>query len=203
MPFRLPALPYALNALAPAISQRTLEFHYQKHHAGYMKKLNDAIKDTDFANKSMEEIVRATKTGGVFNNAAQSWNHAFYWHSMTAKSNKPKSELKDAIDRDFGSLAVLKKAFKQAAMGQFGSGWAWLIADRSGKLSIQTTGNAETPIVKTTARPLLVCDVWEHAYYLDFQNKRDTYVDAFWKLANWNFAAENYAGKSTREFESL
>ena len=202
MTFRLPALPYGLTELSPAISQQTLEFHHQKHHAGYIKKLNDAIKDTELAGQSMEVIIRQTKRGGVFNNAAQSWNHAFYWYSMSPKPTKPKGELKDAIDRDFGSLAELKKQFKAAAMGQFGSGWAWLIADRSGKLSLQTTGNADTPIVKSV-RPLFVCDVWEHAYYLDFQNKRDKYVDAFWKVIDWSFAAENYGAKSAREFASF
>ena len=202
MTFRLPALPYGLTDLSPAISQQTLEFHHQKHHAGYIKKLNAAIKDTELAGQSIETIIRQTKRGGVFNNAAQSWNHAFYWYSISPKPSKPKSELKDAIDRDFGSLAELKKQFKAAAMGQFGSGWAWLVADRSGKLALETTGNADTPIVKST-RPLIVCDVWEHAYYLDFQNKRDKYVDAFWKLIDWSFAAENYAQKTARDFASL
>ena len=202
MVFRLPALPYGLADLSPTISQQTLEFHHQKHHAGYIKKLNAAIKDTELAELSMEQIIRHTKRGGVFNNAAQSWNHAFYWYSMGPKPSRPKGELKDAIERDFGSLATLKKEFKTAAMGQFGSGWAWLVADRSGKLVLQTTGNADTPIVKS-ARPLMVCDVWEHAYYLDFQNKRDAYIDAFWKLIDWSFAAENYAQKTAREFTSL
>ena len=202
MAFRLPALPYGLTALAPAISKRTLEFHHQKHHAGYIKKLNAAIKDTDLADQSLEEIVRKTKSGGVFNNAAQSWNHAFYWHSMTPSATKPQGELKSAIERDFGSVAALKKMFKEAAMGQFGSGWAWLVADRGGKLSLTTSGNADTPIVKS-GRPLIVCDVWEHAYYLDFQNQRDKYVDSFWKLINWSFAAENFAAKSVCEFAGM
>ncbi len=195
MKFELPALPYAKDALAPHVSAKTLEFHHGKHHQAYMTNLEKAIGTSDDAKKSLEEIVRMS-SGGVFNNAAQVWNHAFYWHSMTPKGGRPSGDLAKAIDRDFGSLDELKKKLSEAGATQFGSGWAWLVSNPDGKLSVTKTPNAETPITDAKQIPLLTIDVWEHAYYLDFQNRRPDYLGAFLdNLANWSFAAENYASR--------
>ncbi len=195
MKFELPALPYAKDALAPHVSAKTLEFHHGKHHQAYMTNLEKAIGTSDDAKKSLEEIVRKS-SGGVFNNAAQVWNHAFYWHSMTPKGGRPSGDLAKAIDRDFGSLDELKKKLSEAGATQFGSGWAWLVSNPDGKLSVTKTPNAETPITDAKQIPLLTIDVWEHAYYLDFQNRRPDYLGAFLdNLANWSFAAENYASR--------
>ena len=190
--FELPALPYAKNALAPIISEETLDFHHGKHHNTYVVNLNNLIKDDAArAGQSLEEIVR-TSSGGLFNNAAQVWNHTFYWHSLTPNgSGAPTGALAAAIDRDFGSFDKFKAEFAAAAMGQFGSGWAWLVSDAEGKLSVVKTPNAETPLT-TDKTALLTCDVWEHAYYIDFRNRRADYVAGFWKLANWDFASANY-----------
>jgi Fe-Mn family superoxide dismutase len=192
MAFELPALPYAKNALAPIISEETLDFHHGKHHNTYVVNLNNLIKDDAArAGQSLEEIVR-TSSGGLFNNAAQVWNHTFYWHSLTPNgSGAPTGALAAAIDRDFGSFDKFKAEFAAAAMGQFGSGWAWLVSDAEGKLSVVKTPNAETPLT-TDKTALLTCDVWEHAYYIDFRNRRADYVAGFWKLANWDFASANY-----------
>ena len=192
MAFELPALPYAKNALAPIISEETLDFHHGKHHNTYVVNLNNLIKDDAArAGQSLEEIVR-TSSGGLFNNAAQVWNHTFYWHSLTPTgSGAPTGALAAAIDRDFGSFDKFKAEFAAAAMGQFGSGWAWLVSDAEGKLSVVKTPNAETPLT-TDKTALLTCDVWEHAYYIDFRNRRADYVAGFWKLANWDFASANY-----------
>jgi Fe-Mn family superoxide dismutase len=196
MPIELPNLPYAGDALEPHISARTLEFHHGKHHKAYVDKLNAAIKDTDYAGKSLEEIIAASEAAsnaGVFNNAAQIWNHTFLWNSMSPHGGgEPTGALADAINARFGDLGSFRDAFKTAAMGQFGSGWAWLVATDDG-VDIVTTGNAETPLTGA-ATPLLTLDVWEHAYYLDYQNKRDAYIDAFLaELVNWDFAAQNFA----------
>jgi len=196
MAIELPNLPYAGDALEPHISARTLEFHHGKHHKAYVDKLNAAIKDTDYAGKSLEAIIadaEAASNAGVFNNAAQVWNHTFLWHSMSPHGGgDPTGALADAINAKFGGMDGFRDAFKTAAMGQFGSGWAWLVRTGDG-VEIVTTGNAETPLTGA-ATPLLTLDVWEHAYYLDYQNKRDTYIDAFLKeLVNWDFAAKNYA----------
>ncbi len=196
MSIELPNLPYAGDALEPHISARTLEFHHGKHHKAYVDKLNAAIKDTDYAGKSLEEIItesEAASNAGVFNNAAQIWNHTFLWHSMSPHGGgDPTGALADAINAKFGDMDGFRDAFKAAAMGQFGSGWAWLVRTSDG-VDIVTTGNAATPLTGD-ATPLLTLDVWEHAYYLDYQNKRDTYIDAFLKeLVNWDFAAKNYA----------
>jgi Fe-Mn family superoxide dismutase len=193
----LPPLPYAQSALAPVISAATLGFHYGKHHAGYVDKLNELITDTEFADMPLEKIVKAAAGQkdhqAIFNNAAQAWNHDFYWRSMKAKGGgEPPAVLKRLIDSSFGSFEACKKQLSDAAVGQFGSGWAWLVKDGA-KLKIVQTGNANTPLTGAMT-PLLCIDVWEHAYYLDYQNRRVDHVNALIdKLANWEFAAENLA----------
>ena len=187
----LPKLPYAMDALAPHISQQTLEFHYGKHHNGYVNNLNKLIAGTPFEGKTLEEIVM-TSQGGIFNNAAQIWNHTFYWNCMTpTPKSAPAGKLLDVITRDFGSFDAFKEKFVNACVTLFGSGWAWLVADKAGKLSIVQTGNAQTPLTEGL-KPLLVCDVWEHAYYLDYQNLRANYVNEFWAVINWDFVEKNY-----------
>lgn len=193
MAFELPSLPYPQDALEPHISARTLSFHYGKHHAGYVKKLNAAVAaDPALAGSSLEDIVK-TASGGVFNNAAQVWNHTFYWNSMSPDGGgAPKGALAAAIDAAYGSFDEFKKAFGAAAGGQFGSGWAWLVSNEAGEVKIVTTGNAGTPITTEGITPIITCDVWEHAYYLDYQNARPSYVGAWWNLVNWDFASANY-----------
>lgn len=195
MAFELPSLPYAQDALEPHISARTLSFHHGKHHQGYVTKLNAAVEaDASLQGKDLETLIKTT-SGGVFNNAAQVWNHTFYWHSMSPNGGgAPTGELAAAIDAAFGSFENFKAQFSAAAGGQFGSGWAWLVKNADGTLAITTTGNAETPVTDEGVTPLLTCDVWEHAYYLDYQNARPSYVDAWWNLVNWEFAAANFAG---------
>lgn len=189
-----PTLPYAFEALEPYISQRTLEYHYQKHHLGYFTKLNALIKDTPFTNCSLEEIVKLA-SGAIFNNAAQVWNHSFYWKVLTPDKSKREltSTFQAAIIQSFGSIDALKEQFSQVALDTFGSGWAWLMKARDGKLNIISTSNAGSPLTMTQYTPLLTCDVWEHAYYLDYQNARAEYVNAFWKLVNWDFVSSQYA----------
>jgi Fe-Mn family superoxide dismutase len=196
MSIEFPNLPYAADALEPHISARTFEFHHGKHHKAYVDKLNAAIGGTAYESQSLEEIIAASceaSDNGVFNNAAQAWNHTFLWHSMSPNGGgQPSGALADAITEKFGDLESFKAAFKAAAMGQFGSGWAWLVRNDDG-VDIVTTGNADTPLVHG-ATPLLTLDVWEHAYYLDYQNKRDAYVDVFLNdLVNSEFAAQNFA----------
>lgn len=189
--FELPQLPYANDALEPHISKQTIEFHYGKHHAGYVNNLNKLIAGTPFAGKSLEEIVK-TSNGGVFNNAAQVWNHNFYWNCMTPNGGgKPKGKLMEAIIRDFGSFDEFKQKFIDKCTTLFGSGWTWLVADKDGKLSIVQTSNAQNPLVMDDAKALLVCDVWEHAYYLDQQNVRANYLNEFWAVINWEFVENN------------
>ena len=195
MPIEHPALPYPADALEPHVSAKTLEFHHGKHHKAYVDKLNAAIEGTDYDNQSLELIIETSYGAAdtaVFNNAAQAWNHTFLWHSMSPQGGgEPSGALADAINERFGDLDGFRKAFKAAAMGQFGSGWAWLVRTAEG-LDIVTTGNADLPLTDG-ATPLLTLDVWEHAYYLDYQNKRDGYIDAFLSnLINWDFAAQNY-----------
>ena len=194
MAFAVPALPYANNALEPHISAETLQLHHGKHHAGYVGKLNAAIEaDKALQGKSLEELVASTQ-GGVFNNAAQVWNHSFYWDSMSPKGGgAPTGDLAKAIDASFGSFAAFQDKFNAAAGGQFGSGWAWLVAKADGSLDIVTTGNADTPATRNDVTPLLTCDVWEHAYYVDYRNDRAAYVKAWWSLVNWDFASANYS----------
>jgi len=193
MQHQLPALPYALDALQPHISRETLEFHYGKHHQTYVTNLNNLVKGTEFENMSLEDIIRKS-SGGMFNNAAQIWNHTFYWHSLSPKGGgKPGGDLAKAIDAKFGSFDEFKKQFSAAAVGTFGSGWAWLVKHADGTVAIESTSNAATPLT-TDRKPLLTCDVWEHAYYIDYRNRRPDYVAAFWNLVNWEFAAKNFAG---------
>jgi len=190
MTFTLPELPYAKDALAPHISAETLDYHYGKHHQAYVNNLNKLIADTDFANKSLEDIIK-TSSGGIFNNAAQVWNHTFYWHCLTPKSTaEPTGKLADAIKKEFGSIDKFKEQFTQTAATTFGSGWAWLVQDKEGKLNVISTSNAGTPMTEGLTA-LLTCDVWEHAYYIDYRNVRPDYISAFWKLVNWEFAANN------------
>jgi Fe-Mn family superoxide dismutase len=192
MAIELPALPYAKDALAPHISAETLDFHYGKHHQTYVTNLNNLIKGTELESASLEDIVRKS-SGGVFNNAAQVWNHTFYWNSMAPKAGgEPSGKLADAIKKAFGSFAQFKEEFGKVAVGTFGSGWAWLVQRADGSLGIVSTSNAATPITGSD-RPLLTCDVWEHAYYIDYRNARAKYLEAWWNLVNWEFAASNMA----------
>lgn len=192
MEHTLPALPYALDALAPTISQETLEFHYGKHHQTYVTNLNGLIKGTEFENMSLEEIVKKS-SGGVFNNAAQVWNHTFYWNSMAPNAGgEPTGALADAINAKWGSFDNFKAEFTKTAVTTFGSGWAWLVKTPAGGLELVSTSNAATPLT-TDNTPLLTCDVWEHAYYIDYRNARPKYVESFWTLVNWDFVAKNFA----------
>lgn len=193
MAFQLPELPYAKNALEPHISAETLDYHYGKHHQTYVDKLNGLVEGTDLANKSLEDIVRSSD-GGVFNNAAQIWNHTFYWHCLSPNGGgQPGGKLGKMIERDFGSFDEFKKKFTETAINTFGSGWAWLVQNPDGKLAITSTSNAQTPLTGE-ATPLLTCDVWEHAYYIDYRNARPKYMDAFWNLVNWAFAESQLKG---------
>ena len=195
MAFELPALPYAMNALEPHISQETLEYHYGKHHNTYVVKLNGLAEGTELAEKSLEEIVQ-TSTGGVFNNAAQVWNHTFYWNCLAPNAGgEPTGEVADAIVKAFGSFADFKAKFTESAINNFGSGWTWLVKMEDGSLEIVNTSNAGCPIAEEGLKmtPLLTVDVWEHAYYIDYRNLRPSYMDAFWALVNWDFVAKNLA----------
>lgn len=191
--FTLPELPYAIDALAPAISRETLEFHWGKHHQTYVNNLNNLVEGTDWAEKSLEDIILGAE-GGLFNNAAQVYNHTFFWSSMTPQGGgEPKGALKDALVATWGSVEAFVKAFSDAAAGNFGSGWTWLVKDADGKLSILNTSNADTPI-RHGLKPILTIDVWEHAYYIDYRNARPVFIKAFFeKLVNWAFVEENFA----------
>ncbi|ADJ27665.1 superoxide dismutase [Nitrosococcus watsonii] len=192
MTHRLPELPYALNALEPHISQETLEYHYGKHHQTYVDKLNGLVPGTEFENASLEEII--TKASGtLFNNGAQVWNHTFYWNCLAPQGGgEPSGTLLEAIEKNFGSFSDFKEKFSQSATTLFGSGWAWLVKNSDGSLDIVGTSNAGNPLTEGKT-PLLTCDVWEHAYYIDYRNARPKYLEAFWKLANWDFVAKNLA----------
>lgn len=189
MKHQLPNLPWQKNALAPSISEETIDFHYGKHHKAYVDKLNALIVGTEFEEASLEDIIRRA-TGPIFNNGAQVWNHTFFWNSLTPRKHEAQGMLLDAIDQSFGSLTSMKEKFEAAATGQFGSGWAWLVLDQNGKLAVESTPNAENPL-KRGKTPLLTCDVWEHAYYIDYRNERAKFVAAFWHLCNWDFALQN------------
>lgn len=190
MAFELPPLPYEMDALAPSISKETLEYHYGKHHRAYVTNLNNLVPGTEFENKSLEEIMLAAK-GGIFNNAAQVWNHTFYWHSLSPQGGgEPTGELSEKIKSTFGSFEEFKTQFSKAAATQFGSGWAWLVKNKQDELEIVQTSNAGNPLLDGK-KPLLTCDVWEHAYYIDTRNDRAAYIANFWKLVNWKFAADN------------
>jgi Fe-Mn family superoxide dismutase len=193
MAFELPALPYEKNALEPHISAETLEFHYGKHHATYVAKLNGLVEGTDLATKSLEELVK-NSDGGIFNNAAQIWNHTFYWNSLSPNGGgEAKGDLAEAINAKWGSFADFKAAFNDKAVNNFGSSWTWLVKTADGGLDIVNTSNAGTPITEEGVTPLLTCDLWEHAYYIDYRNVRPNYLAAYWELANWDFAASNFA----------
>ena len=192
MAIELPALPYARDALEPHISAETLDYHYGKHHQAYVTNLNKMLPGSDHEGQSLEEIIRSAK-GGMFNNAAQVWNHTFYWNCLSPNGGgEPSGELAAAISRDFGSFAEFKEKFSANAVGTFGSGWGWLVKTPAGKLELASTSNAETPLTGDN-KPLLTCDVWEHAYYIDYRNARPQYVEAFWHLVNWDFVAEQFA----------
>ena len=191
MAHTLPALPYAIDALAPTISKETLEFHHGKHHQTYVTNLNNLIPGTEFESASLEEIVKKS-SGGIFNNAAQIWNHTFYWNSLSPKGGgQPAGALAAAITAKWGSFDAFKDAFTKSAVGNFGSSWTWLVKKADGSLDIVNTSNAATPVTGTD-KPLLTCDLWEHAYYIDYRNRRPDYMAAFWSLVNWDFAAKNF-----------
>lgn len=183
----LPKLPYKRDALEPHISQKTIDYHYGQHHAGYVKNLNNLIEGSHFENMNLETIIKNSE-GSIFNNAAQVWNHTFYWNCMSSEENiMPQAVLLKNIERDFGSYDDLKQLFIKQAATLFGSGWLWLVCDKNGKLSLLQTSNADTPIARDEFKPLLTCDVWEHAYYLDQQNQRLAYLNEFWQIINWRF----------------
>jgi Fe-Mn family superoxide dismutase len=191
MTHELPPLPYAIDALAPHISAETLEFHHGKHHKTYVDNLNKLIPGTEFENLSLEDIVRKS-SGGIFNNAAQIWNHTFYWNCLAPNAGgKPSGALAAAIDTAFGSFDAFKEKFSQTAITTFGSGWAWLVKNAAGGLELVSTSNAGCPLTAGQT-PLLTCDVWEHAYYIDYRNLRAKYVESFWNLVNWDFVARNF-----------
>jgi Fe-Mn family superoxide dismutase len=191
MAHTLPPLPYALDALAPHISKETLEFHYGKHHQTYVTNLNNLIPGTEFENLSLEDTVKKS-TGGIFNNAAQVWNHTFYWNGLKPNGGgEPTGKLADAIKAKWGSFDAFKEAFTKSAVGNFGSGWTWLVKKPDGSLDIVNTSNAATPLT-TADKPLLTVDIWEHAYYIDYRNARPKYLENFWTIINWDFAAKNF-----------
>ena len=193
MAFELPPLPWADDALAPHISSETIAYHYGKHHKAYVDNLNKLTAGTDWEGKSLEEIVKGSE-GGLFNNAAQVWNHTFYWSSLSPTGGgEPGGALGEKIAADFGGFGTFKDEFTKAAMGRFGSGWAWLVNKPGEGLAIETTANAETPLTRPCT-PLLTCDVWEHAYYIDYRNARPKYLEEIWKIVNWEFVSSNYAG---------
>ncbi len=191
MAFTLPELPYSKDSLSPHISPETLEFHFEKHHKGYLSKLNAAVEGTENADKSLEDIIKSSN-GGLFNNAAQVWNHTFYWNSMgPGKGGEPKGALATAINEKWGSYSSFKEEFNKVAAGTFGSGWAWLVKNSAGALEIVSTSNAGNPMTDGHT-PLMTCDVWEHAYYIDYRNARPKYLESFWNLVNWDFAEGNF-----------
>ncbi|HAD49511.1 MAG: superoxide dismutase [Fe] [Idiomarina sp.] len=193
MAFELPALPYEKNALEPHISAETLEYHYGKHHATYVSKLNDAVKGTDLESKSLEDIIKSEK-GGLFNNAAQVWNHTFYWNCLAPNGGgAPTGAVADAINSKWGSFEKFQEEFNASAAGNFGSGWTWLVKKADGSVEIMNTDDADTPVAHDGVTPLLTVDVWEHAYYIDYRNSRPNYLEAFWKLVNWEFVNKNFA----------
>ena len=192
MAFELPSLPYAKNALAPHISEETLEFHHGKHHKTYVDNLNNLVPGTEFESLSLEAIIK-TSSGGIFNNAAQVWNHTFYWHCLSPNGGgEPTGELSDAINETFGSFDIFKEEFTKTSVTTFGSGWGWLVKTSDGKLELASTTGAGNPMTEGKT-PLLTCDVWEHAYYVDYRNARPAYLKAFWELVNWEYVAEQFA----------
>jgi superoxide dismutase, Fe-Mn family len=191
MSFEIPKLPYALNALEPIISEKTFEFHYGKHHQAYVNNLNNLVQGTEFENATLEEIVKKAE-GGIFNNGAQVWNHTFYFMQFSpSTSNEPTGKLADAINKSFNSFDNFKEEFKKAAATLFGSGWAWLVKKADGTLEIVKESNAGNPL-RNGLQPILTIDVWEHAYYLDYQNKRPDYIEKFWQLVDWKVIEERF-----------
>jgi len=190
MAFTLPELPYARDALEPHMSKETLDFHYGKHHKTYVDKANGMIDDTEFANASLEEIIKNAGPGGLFNNCAQIWNHTFFWNGLTPGGSSPSTELAGAIDKAFGSMDAFKEKFNTSAAGNFGSGWTWLVKTADGSLDVVNTGNAANPLTDGQT-PLLTADVWEHAYYIDYRNSRPKYLENFWQIVNWDFVEKN------------
>lgn len=202
--FKLPNLPYAKNGLSPFLNEEQMTFHYDKHHKAYIDNLNKFIEtDSSLKGKSLEEIV-VSSSGGIFNNAAQIWNHTFYWFGMSpvGKGGKPSEKLMAAITRDFGGMDQLRDKFVEGGVKTFGSGWIWLCTDSSGKLSLVSTSNAAVPFTNNGPVPLMTADVWEHAYYVDYRNARQKYLETFWNHVNWAFASENYASMKVRELTS-
>jgi Fe-Mn family superoxide dismutase len=194
MAFELPALPFAKDALAPHISAETLDYHHGKHHQTYVTKLNGLVEGTDMANKSLEELIRTTE-GGVFNNAAQVWNHTFYWNCLSPNGGgEPTGALADAINAKWGSFAAFQEAFNTSSVNNFGSSWTWLVKNADGSLDIVNTSNAHTPIEDENVTAVMTVDLWEHAYYIDHRNARPSYLTGFWQLINWEFASANFAG---------
>ncbi|MDB6096044.1 MAG: superoxide dismutase [Francisellaceae bacterium] len=191
MHFELPPLPYPKNALEPYISAETLDFHHGKHHQTYVTNLNNLIEGTQLTNLSLEAIIKQS-TGPIFNNAAQVWNHTFYWHCLSPLKTQPSEVLLKSINQHFGSFEVFCEQFTKLALTTFGSGWAWLIKNSKGELELISTSNAATPLSNDTQKPLLTCDVWEHAYYVDYRNARAKYLEAFWKIVNWDFVSNNF-----------
>ncbi|HEY9546763.1 MAG TPA: Fe-Mn family superoxide dismutase [Solimonas sp.] len=189
MALTLPELPYARDALAPHMSAETLDYHYGKHHKAYVDNGNKLIAGTEFENMSIEDIIKKS-SGKIFNNAAQVWNHSFFWNCLTPKQGAPGKKLTDALVKQFGGVEDFKKQFTETAVGTFGSGWAWLVQNADGSLAITSTPNAENPLTKNQ-KPLLTCDVWEHAYYIDYRNSRPNFLEHFWALANWDFVEKN------------
>ena len=193
MAIELPPLPYDRTALEPHISGETIDFHYGKHHQAYVTNLNNLIKGTEFESLPLEEIIRKS-SGGIFNNAAQVWNHTFYWNCLSPNGGgEPGGKLGEAIGKTWGSFAAFKEEFTKTAIGTFGSGWAWLVQRPDGSLGLVSTSNAATPLTGPDTA-LLTCDVWEHAYYIDYRNARPKYMEAFWKLVNWDFVEKNLKG---------
>ena len=192
MTHKLPSLSYEMNALEPHISKETLEFHYGKHHQTYVTNLNNLIKDTEFAEMSLEDIINKS-SGGIFNNAAQIWNHSFYWNCLSPNGGgEPTGALADAINSKFGSFEKFKEEFSKTAITTFGSGWGWLVKEADGSIGLASTSNAATPMTSGQTA-LLTCDVWEHAYYIDYRNARPKYLEAFWNLVNWDFVAKKFS----------
>jgi len=193
MSFTLPELPYAKDALAPHISAETIEFHYGKHHQTYVDKLNGLVDGTELESQSLEDIVKSSE-GGVFNNAAQVWNHTFYWNCLSPNGGgSPTGPVADAINAAFGSFDAFKEQFTNSAINNFGSGWTWLVKKADGSVAIVNTSNAATPLTDASVTPILTVDVWEHAYYVDYRNARPKYMDAFWALVNWDFVNQNFS----------
>lgn len=193
-PHELPRLPYALDALSPLISRETLEYHYGRHHRAYVNKLNELIKGSSYEGMALDDLIRDSQ-GPIFNNAAQVWNHSFYWNCLSPESaGKPAGELAKAINAAYGSFDAFTVKFKASATGKFGSGWTWLVKAKDGALTIRNSDDADNPL-RWNQTPLLTCDVWEHAYYIDYRNDRTKYIDAFWSLVNWDFVAGNFGGR--------